>query len=156
MKKNIDTFWLKKSTLSRAMCPIVFQYSTRNVFKVHIIFFLFLHQWKGCGYSLEAPCWGTSNDYPQPMCLWRNMTNIMWIPSLIWSYADYLFWQLKYRLPWLELFCTQWMTDLFYWVAQTVGEVISWIYTPVLKINKMGLVKHWLLTYAGDIQIHSD
>ena len=27
-------------------------------------------------YSLEAPCQGTSNEYPQHMFLWRNKKNI--------------------------------------------------------------------------------
>ena len=26
----------------------------------------------GCGYSLEAPRGGASNEYPQPMFLWRT------------------------------------------------------------------------------------
>ena len=30
--------------------------------------------------SLEAPQWGTSNDYPQYVFSWRNKKNIMWIP----------------------------------------------------------------------------
>ena len=29
-----------------------------------------------CGYSLEAPQWGASNEYPQHMFLWRNKKNI--------------------------------------------------------------------------------
>ena len=36
------------------------------------IFFLFLHENICCGYPLEVPCWGASNDYPQHMFLWRN------------------------------------------------------------------------------------
>ena len=27
-------------------------------------------------YSLEVPCWGTSNEYPQDMFSWRNQKNI--------------------------------------------------------------------------------
>ena len=38
-------------------------------------------------YSLEAPCRGASNEYPQHMFLWRNKKNIMWIPPLICSYG---------------------------------------------------------------------
>ena len=33
-------------------------------------------------YSLEAPHWGTSNEYPQHMFSWKNKKNIMWKPSL--------------------------------------------------------------------------
>ena len=36
-----------------------------------------------CGYSLEAPRQGASNEYPQHMFSWRNKKNIYWIPSLI-------------------------------------------------------------------------
>ena len=37
-----------------------------------VIFFLFLHKNVCCGYSLEAPHQGTSNEYPQHMFSWRN------------------------------------------------------------------------------------
>ena len=45
-----------------------------------LISFLFLHKNICCGYSLEAPRWGTSNEYRQHMFSWRNKKNIMWIP----------------------------------------------------------------------------
>ena len=51
-----------------------------------LIFFLFLHENIYCGYSLEAPHWGTSNEYQQHMFLWRNKKNIMWILPFICSY----------------------------------------------------------------------
>ena len=51
-----------------------------------MIFFLFLHENICCGYSLEAPRRGASNEYPQHMFSWRNKKNIMWIPPLICSY----------------------------------------------------------------------
>ena len=37
-----------------------------------------------CGYSLEAPHWGTSNEYPH-MFPWRNKKNIN---TFIWNYGD--------------------------------------------------------------------
>ena len=37
---------------------------------------LFLHENICCGYSLEAPQQGASNEYPQHMFLWRNKKNI--------------------------------------------------------------------------------
>ena len=52
-----------------------------------LISFLFLSENICCGYSLEAPRWGASNEYPQHMFLSRNKENIMWIPPLICSYA---------------------------------------------------------------------
>ena len=39
---------------------------------IHIILFLFLHKNICCGYSLEVPHRGTSNEYPQHMYAWRN------------------------------------------------------------------------------------
>ena len=52
-----------------------------------LISFLFLHENICCGYSLEAPCRGASNEYPQYMFLWRNKKDIMLIPPLICSYG---------------------------------------------------------------------
>ena len=43
-----------------------------------------------CGYSLEAPHRGASNEYPQHTFSWRNKKNIYRIPSLIWTYAEAL------------------------------------------------------------------
>ena len=37
-----------------------------------LIFFLLLHDNICCGYSLEGPHGGPSNEYPQHMFLWRN------------------------------------------------------------------------------------
>ena len=54
------------------------------------ISFLFLNKNICCGYSLEAPRRGASNEYPQHMYLLRNKKNIMWIPPLICSYATTL------------------------------------------------------------------
>ena len=49
-----------------------------------LIFFLILHENICCGYSLEAPCWGTSNEYPQHMFLWWNKKTIRILP-LSWA-----------------------------------------------------------------------
>ena len=46
------------------------------------IFFLFLHENINCGYSLEAPHRGASNEYPQHRFLCRNKKNIIQIPLL--------------------------------------------------------------------------
>ena len=40
-----------------------------------------------CGYSLEAPRRGASNDYPQHMFSSRNKKAINLIPILIWTYG---------------------------------------------------------------------
>ena len=56
-----------------------------------LISFLFLHENICCGYSLEAPHRGASNEYPQHMFLWRNKKKIMWIPPLICSYGPNIY-----------------------------------------------------------------
>ena len=38
--------------------------------------FLFLHENICCGYSLEAPCQGASNEYPQHIFSWSNIRKI--------------------------------------------------------------------------------
>ena len=52
--------------------------------------FLFLHENICCGYSLEVPQQGASNEYPQHIFLWRNKKDIMWIPPFICSYVSLL------------------------------------------------------------------
>ena len=62
-----------------------------------LISFLFLNKNICCGYSLEAPRWGASNEYPQHMYLSRNKKNIMWIPPFICSYgAQFFFYTLSH------------------------------------------------------------
>ena len=52
--------------------------------RIHIIFFLFLHENIYCGYSLEAPYWGASNEYPQHMFSWRSaLSGAMFLPALL-------------------------------------------------------------------------
>ena len=43
---------------------------------IHIIFFLFLNENIYCGYSLEVPQRGTSNEYPQYIFSLRNKKKI--------------------------------------------------------------------------------
>ena len=90
---------VEKKTSSGATCMPYIHCSTyllhisiatdRAIFFIRkmLISFLFLHENIHCGYSLEVPRWGASNEYPQHMFLWRNKKNIMWIPRLICSYV---------------------------------------------------------------------
>ena len=58
---------------------------------IRYIFFLFLHKNICCGYSLEAPQWGASNEYTQHMFPWRNKKNInvfCWTGWIILSYEN--------------------------------------------------------------------
>ena len=52
-----------------------------------LISLLFVDENICCGYSLEAPRQGASNEYPQHMFSSTNKENIMWIPPLICSYV---------------------------------------------------------------------
>ena len=51
------------------------------------IFFLLLDENICCGYSLEAPQRGASNEYPQHMFSSRNKKTIYLIPTLIKTYG---------------------------------------------------------------------
>ena len=60
--------------------------------------FLFLDKNISCGYSLEAPRWGASNEYPQHIFLSRNKKNIdtFWLKKApyqeLWGkYLPYFF-----------------------------------------------------------------
>ena len=69
---------------------IFFVFLHENIYVVGTLyFFLFLHENICCGYSLEVPQCGASNEYPQYMLLWRNKKsmNIFWLikKCLIWS-----------------------------------------------------------------------
>ena len=48
-------------------------------------FFLFLYKNICCGYSLETPHRGVSNEYPQHMFLWRTGENY---PRIITKYSS--------------------------------------------------------------------
>ena len=46
-----------------------------KIFRYKLIFFHISAQNIDCGYLLEPPQWGSSNEYPQPMFLSRNKKN---------------------------------------------------------------------------------
>ena len=46
-----------------------------NMWNIYF-FSYFVHKNIYCGYSLEAPHWGASNEYPQYMFSWRNKKTI--------------------------------------------------------------------------------
>ena len=86
-----------------------------------LISFLFLNKNICCGYSLEAPRRGASNEYPQHMFSSINKKNIMWIPPLICSYGDKL-------------------EPLSYWVDVQADPSLSWSYRSIV-----GFVLHWII-----------
>ena len=51
------------------------------------IIFVSFHKNIYCGFSLELPCPGNSNEYPKRMFLWRNKQNY---PLIITKYPPYL------------------------------------------------------------------
>ena len=68
VRKNINTFGLKKHLIKSCEKYII----ATDKRGIHIIFFLFLDEYICCGYSLEAPRRGASNEYPQHMFSLRN------------------------------------------------------------------------------------
>ena len=60
---------------------------------IHTIFFLFLYKNICCGYSLEAPHRGTSNEYPQHMFSWMKKAPYLLLCQL--RKFSYLFMPLK-------------------------------------------------------------
>ena len=79
--------WLKNRIimkyLDNDLCP---ELQIRHFYNPKSTDLIFLHEKIHCGYSLEAPRWGASNEYPKYMFYWKNKKNIMWIPHLIKSY----------------------------------------------------------------------
>ena len=65
----------------RCTCLSCRQYNIRKLF-----FFLFFHENICCGYSLEAPQWGASNEYHN-MFSRRNKRHE---ERRVWSYGSYL------------------------------------------------------------------
>ena len=88
-----------------------------------LISFLFLHNNICCGYSLEAPSSGASNEYHN-MFLWRNKKNITRIPPLICSYAVGS--------------CRSWYVNLLTLFLGWLSRLSSW---PVL-VHKLQLVNN--------------
>ena len=97
-KKNNTHYWiaLLKSYLPLAefciwaMTPLELSYETLHFIAVVKVLFSIQRYWyfsyfstKTCGYSLEVPRRGASNEYPQHMFLWRNKKTINLIPTLI-------------------------------------------------------------------------
>ena len=88
--KRIYTFMhIITSTKAGPTLPIKIAYVRvlDEVLFQQLLFFLILHINKCCGYSLEVPCQGISNEYPQNLFVWRNKTYLSGLPSyleLLW------------------------------------------------------------------------
>ena len=71
--------------------PIILTAPDKRRYQVNI-FFLFIHKPICCGYSLEVPRWGTSNEYWQHLVLWKKkkyINTFWWEMRLIWSHNTY-------------------------------------------------------------------
>ena len=65
----------------------------------YTLFFLFLLKHIDCGYSLEPPRRGGSNEYPQSMCLSKNLKNIIFFLSEIFQFLE-----VKFLYIWIGMF----------------------------------------------------
>ena len=97
-KKNINNFYVLSGVMKnynvRAVvrsyfylfsCSFLYAYYSSQYEGISgEVVFLFLHKNICCGYSLEVPHRGTSNEYPQRMFLWRNKKNIntFWLKNM--------------------------------------------------------------------------
>ena len=75
--------------------PCIHVYDTQLQIRegIHIIFFLFLDENICCGYSLEVPRRGASNEYPQYMFSSRKKKDI----SIFWMK------KVPYLLLWIHI-----------------------------------------------------
>ena len=128
-----------------------------------LIYFLFLNKNKCCGYSLEAPRRGASNEYPQYMYLSRNKKNIMWIPPLICSYGrgrmtvdlfhDLSPWKLCGR-AWLRT-CNPWIcSETHHQYSRTSMARTSLGSKKIVR--DMGRSSHWGLIMVPGQEANSD
>ena len=73
--------WMSMYVHTLLISMSIVSYKAFFFYQKALIFFLFLHENLCCGYSLEVPHWGTSNEYPQHRFSWRHKS-IFWIPLL--------------------------------------------------------------------------
>ena len=77
------------------------------------MFFLLLHKNLRCGYSLEVPHWGISNEYPHHIFAWRNKKNIndfwfkKWLVCENISQWCLLVFFISYAKSWYFIFCDE-------------------------------------------------
>ena len=104
-----------------------------------LISFLFLNKNICCGYSLEAPRRGASNEHPQHMFSLRNKKYIMWIPSLICSYD-----QVHHHL-----YTTQWLKSMsICWISWVINWLNCFHIYKRIKSWTTGFKSKYLLVYT--------
>ena len=117
-----------------------------------LISFLFLNKNICCGYSLEAPRRGASNEYPQHMSSSRNKKNIMWIPPLICSYDPFQHYldngrlKMKGSVQWSAVQSQAEFRLYYSMLSSNHNPKQFWNYLlselPALKVY-LFLLKHW-------------
>ena len=84
-----------------------------------LIFFLCLHENICCGYSLEAPHRGASNEYPQHMFSWKNKKNIFLIPLLSGVMKGGSIYLITFIKTWVSISVNLLSTLPYGYIAQT-------------------------------------
>ena len=95
---SLSPFPSRKHIILTFLNPLL--YSKTGVHMGYTLFFFFLLKNIDCGYLLELPRRGSSNEYPQSMFLSRNMKNI--------SFWKFSFWWWNFLYIWIGVFsqCT--------------------------------------------------
>ena len=97
-----------------------------------------LHKNICCGYSLELPRQGNSNEYPQHMFLWRNKQTC---PLIITKYPSYLFFcqwgQICGSLSEASLYCAHLSHTMSLKVCNQ--ERLKPVYSTTEASNSLGL-----------------
>ena len=122
-------------------------------------FFLFLHKKVCCGYSLEAPCQGASNEFQQHVFLWRTgenypkiITKILFLNnSSVWvivnlipgKISHFFFCPCPYHLAWV-----------MFTVAMAKSEFTSHIFISIFE-NQYGGFIHLQQTLNTFAKIYS-
>ena len=84
-RQTTDIHWSQQLILSTKCSCELTRLSQKNIIAPDKAFFfnpklstflLFVYKNICCGYSLEAPQWGTSDEYPQRMFSWGNKKNL--------------------------------------------------------------------------------
>ena len=107
---------------------------------IHIIFFLILHKSICCGYSLEVPRWGASNEHHN-ICIYGEIRKISvlfgWKKCLIWWYEHDLDvyvtvgWYFAFRICLEDGFC---MVQLIFLKSVLTEALVLFIFLYKFKI----------------------
>ena len=107
--------------------------------------FLYLHKNIYCGYLLETPQWGTSNEYPQSSFLWRWKKNI----NTFWLKKVKLFEAFIFIPP----FCTCiWFNKLYFECYHTAQNSA---HNVVNVVKHLGSVVQSIVSLTSSLRVIS-